>query len=670
MKAFLVGLLFIIAAVIIVGIGIFVFPVIILIEGILFVSIVGILYIWFLGKIILFIWETIKGKGKMAKIAPRINLRFEPRKLYITALIIAAGCFCYSNSLGGDFIWDDSSFVVENFSIRNFQNVISSFTNPLALAAKPSQALDNYRPLLNLSFATDYFLWGLDPFGYHLTNLMLHILNGIFLYFLMLHLVKSDMLAAIIAIIFVVHPVQTEAVTWISSRANVQFMLFYLLSLFFFIKFREGEKNKRFFYYSSLIFFIASVFSKEMAVTLPFIIVLYDLYFNKKRFSFLKTKMLVWLPFFFILLSFVVIRTLAVGRITQCSYLGGNFYYTFLTMLKGIVYYLRLLFWPQNLCADYLLPVSISFFEPGVFFSALVLISLGVAIILLYERHKKESFFMCWFFITLLPVANLIPLKILIAERFLYLPSIGIIAFFVIIIARLIKDKKWLIIFTSFLIILLSDRTVIRNYNWENEISFFKSGIVACPQNPRLHLNLGNAFEKASLFENAEVEYKKALQLNPELPNVYVGLGNVYIKTERIKEAGEILNRGLKRVGDNVKLLNSLGVLLSQTKDYSGALEKFDKVLSLEPTNINALLNKGRVFEEQGDFNEAINVYMKMFEDNSNRYYRAMAMMRVGDVFLKEKNIFKANRIWKYVLEKYPEQKVISEIINEKMIGK
>ena len=353
--------------------------------------------------------------------------------------IFFIGIAVYGNILDGDFIWDDESFVVHNEYIRSFKYLSQYFTTNQALA-EGGIAQDSYRPFVPMSYALDYKVWGLDPFGYHLTNILLHICNAFIVFLLLRSLFRQYIPVLFGALIFLVHPVQTEVVSWIAGRGNLLFLFFYLLALLAYIRFKESRN--RWLYIGSVFLFIMSLLSREMAITLPLILILYAVLFGDNRKA--GRIALESLPYFILAGIFVYVRYSIIGSVAQGDWWTGDFFTTFLTMLTGMLYYIKILIWPFGLCADHLtFPIVKTFSDANVIIPLFAISGLfGAAILFLKRRPLIVSFGILWFFITFGPVLNIVPLKILIADRFLYLPMIGYCMVLVSLISLLIRIKK------------------------------------------------------------------------------------------------------------------------------------------------------------------------------------------------------------------------------------
>ena len=554
-------------------------------------------------------------------------------------LFIALFCLAlYVNSLSGEFIWDDQSFVTDNASIKTLGNFFRFFTSPKTGATVPL-ASDVYRPLTALSYAIDFFLWRLNSFGYHLTNVILHSANSILVFLLLSLLCGNSLLALFGSLIFASHPVQTEVVCWVSGRSSVLFLLFYLASLIFYIKFSK-EKKKEFFILS-IILFAFSLFSKEMSVTLPLILVLYDLHFpDKEKF---RAKALKLIPYFAMALFYVFLRTLLIKKVGQFGGWGSP-YPLFLTMLNVVVDYIRLLLFPLKLCAvGYPIEIANSIKEPRVIISILLLTAIILSLPILFKRFKTASFAVLFFFITLLPVLNIIPIKALEAERFLYLPSIG----FCLLAAYLMSalDAKFsylkvgkvsiIIVMAGLLIVGYSLRTILRTTDWKDEIILSKKTVEASPSSSWSLTTLGVNFLERDNYEQALEPLEKAVALSEGYELARNALGECYLKLGRYEDAIAQFKVVIKINAKAASARNMIGVAYANLKKYDEADKQFRTALKNDPEFLNAYLNFGRLCEMRGDYRKALIQYFKMLCKAEEAQDAAIAYIRAGDVYLK-----------------------------------
>jgi len=567
------------------------------------------------------------------------------------ALIFLFSVLIYCNSLGGAFVWDDHAFVEVNPAIRSLANTRYFFTDP-ATTAVGELARDVYRPLTTLSYAVDFFLWGLTSFGYHLTNVILHSFNGI-LVFLLLSIMFGDFFLALAAgLIFASHPVQTEVVSWISGRSSVLFMFFYLASLIFYIK---AQRSKKIFYLYSIIFFGLSLFSKEMAITLPLVLILYDLHFGKP-FD-IKERILRYLPYFALVLFFITTRITLVGEVGQFSGWGEPCH-VFLTMSKVVVDYVKILFFPATLCAvGYDVAISISILEPEALVPITFLAIVLSGVPFLYRRFRAASFSILFFFITLLPVLNIIPIKALEAERFLYLPSLGFCTLIAFIISAI--DKRFrkpivrngpriAVVIALALIAFYAMRTFFRNNDWVDEITIGRKTLEARASGAWGMTTLGQNYLESGNYEEAIKYLEDAVAHAPEYDLAYNLLGTAYYKTGRYGEAAKAFTKAL-RINRyfSVTTHDMLGVSYANLEMYDDAEKQFKVALVENPFFVNAHLNLGRLYEIRGDYDRALKQYLKgVIYSSNNAYLTVVSYIRVGDLYVKMRRSPKAGEYY------------------------
>ncbi len=557
-------------------------------------------------------------------------------------LLLILAVVLYSNSLGGEFVYDDEYFIVKNIHIRNLENIPSFFVNPQAVAFA-ELAQDVYRPLTTISYAFDYRLWHLDTFGYHLENVLLHGLNGILL-FILLHLIFGDILIAFLAsLLFVCHPVQTEVVAWISGRSSALFLFFYLASFIFYALY--ARRRNAIFFAISLALGLTALFSKEMAISLPLLLVAYDIHFTPKEK--LSKKVVRWAPYFLLTAFFVAIRFLVMNKVGQCGWWGGNPYYTFLSMMAMLGEYARLLVWPVNLCAFYVSPVHTSFSTINVILPALGLTVLIAAMPYIFKRSRGISFAICLFFITLLPVSNIVPLKALIAERFLYLPSIGFCIVIAILLDKLtrirsqlpkLNYKKLAIGIAIILVIFYSARTMMRNEDWRSPIAITNSILKLDPLNPWALTALGVAYSDQARYKTAIFPLAKAIALAPEYFAPKNVLGFCYTELGRYDDAVNILNDALKIKPYNLEALSSMGVAMAQLKRYQEAIGYFEKAIKTDPSFIDGYINLATTYDQMAQSEKAIRIYSDAADGTRSAQAKAVIYLRIGDIYKKLNN--------------------------------
>lgn len=542
----------------------------------------------------------------------------------------------YSNSLGGEFVYDDEYFIVRNVAIRNLSNIPSFFTNPASVAFS-QLAEDVYRPVAASSYAIDYFLWFYNTFGYHLENMVLHGLNSVLVFVLVSILAGDIFIAFFSALFFACHPVQTEAVSWISGRSSVLFLFFYLSSLILYVRSLKEKRDGLFAW--SIVFYAVSIFTKEMAVTLPIILIAYDVhFFNKDGF---RKKAMRYLPYIIITLFYLAVRAFMLKRVGQCGWWGGDPYRNALSAIAVIPEYLRLLVYPVKLCAFYVSRIVRSAADSMVISSVVILAAIFLSLPFIYRRSRLASFAILWFFITMLPVSNIVPLKALLAERFLYLPSIG----FCILAAtafgkiRSIKTKNAAsvaVILAGSLAVVYSARTMIRNEDWKTPMSISESIIKVSPLNSWGYTSLGAALIGAGRYTEAITPLKKAMVLSKNYAAPRNAIGFCYLQLGQYGDAAAMFEEAVRLDPKSLESISSLGVAYAHLNRNDDAIRQFKEAIALDRTFISAYLNLGAAYERSGDDAKAFELYNEIPRHTNSPQDIGISYIRSGDMCLRK----------------------------------
>ncbi len=546
---------------------------------------------------------------------------FKKEHLFFILLLAVLVFSIYYDSFNNSFIWDDHAFIEENPSIRklDMRHIASFFSDKNATSSNERLSGDVWRPLTILSFAVDYKFWKLNPRYYHIENTIFHILNAILVYILMVLICENITAAFIAALVFGIHPVQTEAVTWISGRANVLFLFFGLSSFLCHIKNRINRTGV-FWYSLSVIFFTLGLLSKEMAIILPLILILYDIHF----YSLPKKRSNYYAPFFLISFSYIVARFSVLGRFAQRdTWWGESMLYNILTVFKAVAGYLRLLVFPANLRTGYLVDISKSIGEKDAILAIMVL-SLVIFLYIWKFRNKKVmSFYILWFFVTLIPVSNIIPFKTIMAERFLYLPSIAFAAIFGILFSKIIEKFKSNIILRSITMFILAAilifyglATITRNIEWRNELIFGLKEVARSPSNPRCHYNLGLAYMKEaeknshskdmsdSYYALAIKEFNETTKLMPDHQLAYINSGDVYNRLGLYNLAIENFKHAIS-IEENYAAYNNLAIAYYNNQMYDKTIKSCRRSLGLKPDHMDAYINLGNAYFMKSEYRKA-----------------------------------------------------------------
>lgn len=539
--------------------------------------------------------------------------------LFITAIFLLV-FLSYSNTFKNDFIWDDEFLVINNSYIKNFSHITDIFKTYLASS---SGNINNfYRPIQELSYMIDYFLWGNKPPGFHLTSIFLHALCAIAVYILSLRLLKNSVAAFVSGALFGAHPINTEAVTYVAGRADPLYLFFFLTSFILFLKSTDSLIQKKGakigFYILSVFCYVLSILSKEIGIMLPSMLVIYIISFYSNR-PIRNRLYALSIPFACVAFFYIVARKtfLDFSGIAPSFVMGKfNIYMRLLTTFKAIWVYIGLLIMPIGLHMERTIAVAQSILEPYSLLATLGILTLSLSIWRSYNYSKKIFFICIWFFIGLLPVSNIIPINSFIAEHWLYLPAISLYMLAGLSIAKIFdrrSDKPFSvskIISGIFVLIAIfsfySALTIERNKDWKDEISFFKNTLKYSPNNARLHLNFGNTYSEHGQEENAIEEYKKAIELQPKYPEAYSNIGAAYISMGRYKEAKDSIEKAISLKPDFPNALYMLGSLYEREGDYKKAEGFYLKALNIMPDFIAAHMQLGRIYLNTGEREKAV----------------------------------------------------------------
>jgi len=450
-------------------------------------------------------------------------------KILPYALIVVAAISLYGKSVGFDFVpsWDDDVYVLNNRLIQSLSisNLKAIFTQPF---------FSNYAPVHLLSYSVDYLFWGLNPAGYHLMNVILHAANVILAFIVIKRVAKRYDVAFISALIFAVHPVNVENVAWVSERKTLLSVFFIFLSLLTYLNFRE--RGKAFNYVLSLIFFILAVLSKSSAVTLPLALIAYEVFINGER------KWMYSLLFFVISIA---------GTLTVFAHLSSNnielgpkplatlFGVVYPTMLPIYWRYIWTIIWPLNLSGFYDAPYYHSFFDPAVLASLIGWLALTV--IILWKGGNRVRFWYFWFWVWFLPVSNIIPIPVFYADRYMYMPAIGVFVLFAMLLTRIFGGLDgWVNGMTAKRAAGFAAVTVIIAFYgitafgrldvWHDELVFWEDTVRKSPNQFKPHVNLGYAYDVRGRYIDAEREYETAQRIYPGDEGVLENLRMVRIK--------------------------------------------------------------------------------------------------------------------------------------------
>ena len=599
--------------------------------------------------------------------APTSNLRKNSPFLLIALLLALLTLAVFWRLNYADFVnFDDPVYVTENAHVQaglTASGVGWAFTNASA---------EFWHPLTWLSLMLDYELYGLQPGGYHRTNLLLHILSALLLFWLLHRMTGTLWRSALVAALFALHPLHVESVAWIAERKDTLSTLFWMLTLAAYVRYTAKPSACR--YLLALLCFACGLMSKPMLVTLPFVMLLLDYWplqrlygppapvvrpaitpgggdpkprepkaGDRKRgpaasktaplskpspqVSTLAVRSLEkgWpgllaekLPFFLLALVF---SGIALYTQYQVPFKIFPLSARIANAVISYAVYIEKTFWPRNLAVFYPFPVHFPLWELAA--AVLLLLIVSLAAIAAARRLPYLLVGWCWYLVTLLPVIGIIQVgKHARADRYTYLPLIGLFIMAAWGIPELLKKWRYqgpaLLLSAALILAGLSIGTWRQVACWQDSITLFRHALSVTTDNDVAHNNLGTALRKNGDIEGAASQYREVLRINPDDGEAHNNLGNVLYLRGEVREAESHLREALRIRPQSAEVHYNLGnVLLSQGRTDEG-LSQLRAALVENPDYGEAYFNLANVLASQGKFSEAITNFGEVLRLNPN----------------------------------------------------
>lgn len=522
-------------------------------------------------------------------------------------ILAAAGLAVWGNTFKNGFLYDDDTFIVLNDDIKTL-TPLSKYIAPDTTSNNPQMNRDVWRPLTTFSYAISYALSGLSPRAFHAQNVVLHVLNALLVFWLIfLILVKrarplapsrAQIVAFLSALIFLLHPVQAETVCWVSQRSNLLFFFFYLAAYMFYL--RRSSVG----FFLSLTCYVCSLLSKEMAVTLPLTLCLHEWILEGRPMKRVLFNGRLWF-FGAITILFMGIRSAVLGQTAQTVYWAGGLLPQMLTMTKGFIYYMKLIVIPYPLSVEYLFPIKIAMDgEVLMYFFILA----AVVYFALRVRWTKPliSFGMLFLFVSLGPVSNIIPIRTLINERFLYM---GMMGFGMVLASGLALawdsgSRRTLPLILTALLVLYGGISFNRGMDWKDHWSMVTANLKTCPQSATLHFGMGMAYASKGQYDKAAEEFELCLRIDPQFDRILdeTGLTAAANKSSVVRQYRQTVQ---KRV-DLFEALHQLGVAFINGGRYAKAANVLEKACQVKPDHLEAKTNLASAYAYSGDLEKAV----------------------------------------------------------------
>ena len=572
-------------------------------------------------------------------------------KYQIILLLILATVLAYANSLNNSFVWDDDLLVVDNNYVRNWTYLDAAFVSDLFHDYTVGLA-SHYRPLQTVSYILDYKIWALKPFGYHLTNLLLHAACVVLVYLLMERLSSNSILSFFIAGVFAIHPINTNAVTYIAGRADPLCFAAMLASLLLFLTYHRADRaslTQVGLFTLSIISYLVALFSRESAMVLPLLVFLYSATLGAPQSHKLRYALRCTLPFVLVTAAFVPWRTAVLELQNKPLHpdwmppLSLRVQIAF----RALATYFRLLIWPAHLQMERQLVVGGPSLHLLTMAGVLIACALSWLARWTWRKVPLACFGLCWFALTIAPLMGLVNLNASLAEHWLYVPSIGLYLCTAALyfhfdqrlspaMVRPVRAVAATFCLVAFLA--LTARTIRRNEDWVSPMSLYSDTKQAAPYSARVRCNLGREYINSGDIDHALDELLAAERLEPHYPRAKSNLAAFYFTRGDLDSARANAQACLALDPQNTSALLQLAMIDEERKDvdaaradyvraiattidvhprlqfgsfllrahrYREALSIFDDAVALDPGNANCYDLLGAILSEQRCYQEA-----------------------------------------------------------------
>lgn len=557
----------------------------------------------------------------------------------------------YANTLNAGFFFDDNRSIVYNHDIRSLDLLL------------PNWFRLHYRFISRLTFFLNYQIGELNTFSYHVTNVIIHSLSALTVYGIALVLIANPFVnrpvnqsgnahqnrrhlqvAFFVAALFAVHPVQTQAVSYLAQRdASLAGMFYFLSLLFYLLSVRNRSWRLKVVSWMS---FVLGLYSKMIVITLPIVILACAICFEEHQ------KARVWSllkragPYLLIVGGMLTLYYALSGQAAvilkperHVSHSRSEY---FLTQFGVLCTYLRLMFLPYGQTLDYDYPIQSNLMGVSVLMPLMMLVLIGIFMVKLFKKNRLLCFSIAWFFITISIESSIIPLSDVINEHRLYIPMMGFCLFvgwgFYLLMGRQFQLYRILMVG---ILIACSLLTYRRNQLWASEPLFWQDVIAKAPAKVRPVINLANYYEdqgnceeairyalkavemdpgvaqtydilglchaKMGNRQKAVTYFNKAIAVNKEYVKAYNNLAVVYDQMNNLKSEIEILKQAIRIKPDYHAAHANLGIAYGKSGKYKEAVQSLEKAIQLNPADKKSLFNLGVVYSKLGDFNNARN---------------------------------------------------------------
>lgn len=530
---------------------------------------------------------------------------------WFALLLIVAGLTVYANSFDGAFVFDNQLHIVESEPIRTLW--------------PPWHLLQHRRPVVQVSLAINYAIGELEPFGYHLFNVIVHVLSGLTLYGLLRRTLalgrfsqrirtSAPVLAFAAALLWLVHPLQTQSVTYVIQRGESLMGLCYLLTMYGLVR---GACGRRVWYGVSVIACALGMGTKAVMVTTPIMVMLFDgvllsrgwLDAWRRRWLFYLGLCATWGLLFVVGVAQGVLATDRPSGMVGFSHPTVTMWHYLFTQPGVLLRYVRLSVLPVGQSLDYGWTI-VKELGPAVVPGLVVLTGLSGTVYAVFRRHPL-GVVGAWFFVVLAPTSSFIPIQDPIYEHRMYLPLASMAVLVALGLFHGVTGREGRAGHARFLTIiallagLLGTATAMRNRVYASQLRMWNDVVTKNPRGERGRYNLGWALQQAGRMEEAFAEYAKAVELNPSFALPYNNLGMARFAGGRVNEAESLLKKAVELDPDFADAWGNLGTVLAQRGQVTEAREALQHAIDLDPTLPQAHFNLGLILAQAREFDRA-----------------------------------------------------------------
>ena len=519
------------------------------------------------------------------------------KKFIFPAILILIISINYANTFFNGFVWDDHFFIEGNTQIRELRNVPSFFAQPTAG--------DLYRPMRTVIYSMVFQIAGLNPVAYHLHAILLYMAITLLIFHILLQITKNGILSFLASLFFAAHPVHTERVANMTAAFDMWGILFLLLAFYFWLK---AESSKKYLIFSGVSYILALFASEEAFILIP-ILILYEISFHgssRIKKNLYKYGSLVLITILYSIMRFNAVK--AIGR--SSDYFLDSFAITFLTTIKVVARYILLLIAPFKLSVEHYVklvktPADISFILSALF----VLAVIGIGIFH-YKKSKIIFFSIFWFFVALLPFYNLVPQLTIMADRYIFLPSLG----FALLLAALLlklkeKSRLWRNISIGIIVLIIlffSILTIYRNLDWKDDLTLAAKTVKTDPLNTKANEQLARVYQQQGKHDEAILYAKNAIGLSDGNFGAMEIMATSYAHLRKYPDAISAYIKAIELNPDFYLAHNNLGLVYKEVGLINQSIKALKNAIALEPSLSKAHHDLGIVYASEGRFDEAI----------------------------------------------------------------